>query len=93
MKKRIYLQQSDFDVRGNDYISNYSSNTNCPLARACKRHFKTENVFVSACDDGVDIDGEPWSNTNEWNCDIAISVGECLHNGDDTHYYVTLTKE
>jgi hypothetical protein len=96
MTKKVFLQKSDFDVkfgeRGNDYIVNYSNRSDCPLARACKRHFKTEDVDVCAFDNGVEIDGEHWSNTDEWDVSIASKVGECLHNGDDTHYFVTLTK-
>jgi hypothetical protein len=92
MTEKVFLQKSDFDVLKNDYILNYSNHRDCPLARACKRHFKTERVSVGAFDWGVEIDGEHWSNTDEWDVRIASKVGECLHNEDDTHYFVTLTK-
>ncbi len=96
MTEKVFLQKSDFDIKfgvqGNDYIHNYSKNSDCPLARACKRHFKTERVSVYSFDWGVEIDGEHWGNKDEWNARIASKVGECLHNGDDTHYFVTLTK-
>ncbi len=97
MTKKVFLQKSDFDVMSTvekiDYIVNYSKRNDCPLSRACKRHFKTEDVDVCAFDWGVTIDGEHWSNTDEWDAIIATKVGECLHNGDDTHYFVTLTKK
>jgi hypothetical protein len=92
MTEKVFLQKSDFDVRTNDYIVNYTERSDCPLARACKRHFKTEDVNVCAFDNGVYIDGKHWSNTDEWDVSIASNVGKCLHNEDDTHYFVTLTK-
>jgi hypothetical protein len=97
MTEKVFLQKSDFDVKYNRkrkiyHIVNYSDSNDCPLARACKRHFKTEDVEVSSFDTGVRIDGKHWSNTDEWCYFIASNVCECLHNGDDTHYFVTLTK-
>ena len=96
-KEKVFLKKKDFDVRINDGgfdLTNYADHKDCPLARACKRHFKTENVEVGAFDLGVEIDGETWTNDEEWGCHIANNVARCKHiDGDKTQYYVTLTKK
>jgi hypothetical protein len=88
----VYLKKSDFYMVGNDVTANYSNPFDCPLARAVKRTFKTKDVRVSPGDWGVRINDDDWSNSGEWGIEIADIVGGNLHNGDETRYFVTLTK-
>lgn len=90
---RVYLKRKDFDKDDDNTIANYPNPWDCPLARAINRKFKIDNAQVGAFDMGVTINGEHWSNDDEWGENIARIVGNNLHGGDKTMYYVTLTKK
>jgi hypothetical protein len=91
-KVQVFLQLSDFDKVDDNCIANYSNPNDCPLARAIKRRFGTDEVTVMCFDFGAKINDKHWENINEWDGCIASIVGTNLHAGDKTRYYVTLTK-
>lgn len=86
------------DLLPEDFIgTTFTSFTDCPLARAIKRHFSLHETYVNfkqiwkTVDDRGNHDMEIVKPEVEWNHEICEKVAECYKDSDhDTIYYVTL---
>lgn len=91
MKEIVNIKLLPKDFIGNHYLDTHD----CPLVRACKRHFKTNNVEAGGYE--VTINNKDWiivmNEVYNWNCSIMNAVKEKYQNPDhDTIYYVQLKK-